>query len=60
MEYSEPAGVIEYADCISADGLYPSNECLCYDTKSSYIESPVAELWVMWRTTSLSLLPGPL
>ena len=34
--------------------------CLAYDTKPSYGEVPVLELWGMWNTLSLQLLPGPL
>ena len=44
---------IEYTDCISDE--YPG-----YDTKQSDDEASVLELLGMWRTPSLSLLPGPL
>ena len=49
-------------DCISVEGvrLFP-NECPGYDTKQSDGEVPVMlELWGMWSTPSLPLLPGPL
>ena len=37
------------------------NECSGYDTKQSDGEVPaVLELWGMWSTPSLPLLPGPL
>ena len=29
------AGNVEYTDCITAEGLHSSNECLGYDTKPS-------------------------
>ena len=39
----------------------PPNECPGYDTKHSDGEVPVIlELWRMWSTPSLPLLPGPL
>ena len=39
----------------------PTNECPDIDTKRSNAEFPVMlELWGMWSTPSLSLLPGPL
>ena len=39
----------------------PHNECPAYDTKQSDGEVPVMlELWGMWSTPSLPLLPGPL
>ena len=39
----------------------PPNECPRYDTKQSDGEVPaVLELWGMWSTPSLPLLPGPL
>ena len=55
-------GTVEYADCISAEGYdsLPSKECSGYDTKLSDGEAAVLELWGMWSTTSLLLLPGSL
>ena len=39
----------------------PPNECPVYDTKQSDGEVPVMlELWGMWCTPLLPLLPGPL
>ena len=35
----------------------PINECPGYDTKPSHGDAPVLELWGMWSTTSLPLLP---
>ena len=38
----------------------PPNECPGYNTKQSHGKVPVMlELWVMWSTPSLPLLPGP-
>ena len=34
------------------------NECPGYDTKTSDGEAPVLELWEMWSTSLLPLLPG--
>ena len=54
------AGAVEYANCISAEMLLlPPYECPGCDTKQSDGESPVRELWGMWSTPSLLLLPGP-
>ena len=42
-------------------GVSPTNECPRYDTKQFDSEASVMlELWGMWSTPSLSLLPGPL
>ena len=38
----------------------PIAECPSYDTKQFGGEAPVLELWGMWSTPSLPLLPGPL
>ena len=39
----------------------PTNKCFEYDIKQSDGEVPVMlELWGMWSTPSLALLPGPL
>ena len=59
---AQPAGVVEYTDCTSAEGQHPpSNECPRYDTKQSDGEVPVMlRLWGMQSTPSLPLLPGPL
>ena len=35
------------------------NECLGYDTKQSDEEASLLEIWWMWSTPSLPLLPGP-
>ena len=57
---AQSAGAVEYTDCTSAEGT-PLNECPAYDIKQSDGEVPVMlELWGMWSTPSLSLLPGPL
>ena len=60
--FAQSAGAIEYTDCFSAEGVRsPPNECPGYDTKQSDGEVPaVLELWGMWSTPSLPLLPGPL
>ena len=47
------AGAIEYADCISAEGVRsPSshNEYPCYDIKPSDGEAQIFERWGMWST----------
>ena len=36
------------------------NECPGFDSKPSDGEAAVLELWEMWSTPSLPLLPGPL
>ena len=36
------------------------NQCPRYNTKTSYGEVPVLELWEMWSTHSLLLFPGSL
>ena len=42
-------------------GKPPTKECPDYDTKQSDGEVPVMlEVWGMWSTPSLPLLPGPL
>ena len=52
----------EYTDCTPAGGKTPPpTSVLEYDTKQSDGEVPVMlELWGMWSTTLLPLLPGPL
>ena len=39
-------------------GSVDYNKCSGYDTKLSDSENPVLELWEMWSTPSLPLLPG--
>ena len=34
------------------------NECIGYGIKQCYDEAPVLEIWKMWSTLSLPLLPG--
>ena len=51
---AQSAGTVEYTD--PTPNEYPE-----YDTKQSDGEVPVMlELWGMWSTPSLPLLPGPL
>ena len=59
---AKSAGIVEYTDCVSAEGLrLPTNECPRYDARESDGETPVMlELWVIRSTPSLPLLPGPL
>ena len=39
----------------------PTNKCPRYDSKQSDSKAPIMlELWEMWSTSSLLLLPGPL
>ena len=55
---AQSAGAVEYTDCFSAEGKTPTNECPRYDTKQSDGEVPVIlELWEMWTTPLLPLLP---
>ena len=54
------AGAVEYAVCISVEGLEPTNWCPRYDTKLSDGEASVLELWEIGSTPSLPLLPSPL
>ena len=55
------AGAVEYADCISTEGLDPTtNACYGYDIKQFDGKAPALELRRMWSTSSLPLLPGPL
>ena len=55
------AGAAEYTDYISAEGYHFLNEYPGYDTKQPDGEASVMlELWGMWSTPSLPLLPGPL
>ena len=52
-------GAVEYTDCTSAERQDPTNRCPEYDTKQSDGEVPVIlDLWGMWNTPSLLLLPG--
>ena len=57
---AQSAGIAEYTDCISVDGLLP-NECPAYDIKHSEGE-PLTMLEVkgMRGTYSLPSLPGPI
>ena len=58
MSLAQSAGDAEYTDCISAD---PINKCPGYDIKQSDDEASVMqELWRIWSTLSLLLLPVPL
>ena len=43
-------------------GVWPSltNKCSGYDIKQSDGEDPVQEIWGMWSTPLLPLLPGSL
>ena len=53
------AGVIEFTDCFSAKELDSPNEYPGYDMKQSDGEVPIMlELWGMWSTSSVLLLPG--
>ena len=56
------AGAVEYTNCTSAEGYdSPPNKCPVYNTKQSDGEVPVIlELWGMWSTSSLLLLPSSL
>ena len=58
---AQSAGVVEYADCISPEGLDSSNEFPGYDINQyDGVASLILGLWEMRSTPSLPLLPGPL
>ena len=58
---AQSTGVVEYTDCISAEGYDLSQECTGEYIKYSDGEASVMlELWGTWRTPSLPLLPGSL
>ena len=48
---AQSTGAVEFTDC---------NKCLVYDTKKSDDEVMVLEIWGMWSTLLLPLLPSPL
>ena len=59
--WSNSAGVAEYTDWFSAEGLDSPNECPGYDIEQSDGEALVMlELWGMQSTSLLPLLPVPL
>ena len=61
MNIAQLARAVEYTNCTSAEGEDPPPESPGYDTKQSDGEVPVMqELWGMWSTLSLPLLPGSL
>ena len=42
-------------------GIYPPhNKCSGYDIKLSDGQAPALEIWELWSTPSLQLIPGPL
>ena len=52
---------VEYTDYFSAEELDTPNKCPGYDAKQTDANVPVMlELWGMWSTPLLPLLPGPL
>ena len=53
------AGAVEYVDCVPAENMIPTS-LTEYDTKPSDGEAPVLEIWRLWTTVSLPLLPCPL
>ena len=51
--------IVENTDYISVgDKTPPLTSVLMYDTKPSHGDAPILELWGMWSTPSLPLLPG--
>ena len=56
---TKSARAVEYTDCISIDGLDTTNECPRYDVKQSDCEAPALDIWGMWSTILLPLLPSP-
>ena len=58
---AQSSGAVEHPDCIFTEGVGTRPQRVSrYDTKPSYREAPVLELWGMWTTPSGSLFPGPL
>ena len=55
---AQSTGAVEYSDCISAERKDTHNKYP--DMKQSDGEASVLELWGMWSSPSLPLLPGPL
>ena len=56
-----PAGsVVEYTDCISAESKRRTQRVSNVFPKQSDGEAPVLELWEIWSTSSLPLLPDSL
>ena len=55
-------GAVEYTNCFFVEGEDPHhNECPGDDTKQFDGKAPaMLELWGMWSSPSLPLLPGPL
>ena len=59
MNTIQLAGAVEYTNCISSEE-YSLNECPGYNFKPSDSRAPTLEIWGMWSTCLLPLLPGPL
>ena len=62
MFWAQLAGVVEYTNYISTEGLDTTNLCPGYDVKPSDGDAclfAMLELWGMWSISSLPLLPGP-
>ena len=60
---AQSAGAVEYADYISAEGYDPPHkkkQCPGCVIKQSDGEAPALDIWEVWSTPSLPLLPGPL
>ena len=55
---AQSAGATENADFLSAEEKDSPNEFHGYETKQFHGEAPVLQLWRMWSTLSLPLLPG--
>ena len=57
---AQSTGTVEYTDCISIEGLDPTNECPGYDIKPSDGEASALESSRTWSNPSFPLLPGRL
>ena len=60
--FGQLTGAVKYSNCISAEGWDPPTPIKYpeYDIKPSDDEASALQLWEIWRTSSLLLLPGPL
>ena len=56
---AQSAEAVGYTDCTSAEGLYPLNECLGYDTKQSDGEVPGMLALGNVKHPFISIIPQP-
>ena len=60
MPLAQWAGAIDYTDLHLCQGVRLPNKCPENDIKPTDGEAPALEIWGMWITPPLQLLPGPL